>query len=114
MAKRDISIGQRIAALRLSAGMTQEELAAKAGMAPENLSRAERGQTLPHLEKLVGLADALGVSLDDLAQGRAQSQGRGASVVRLLRRIEMLDEATAEKVAKVLNALLDVLEPNRK
>ena len=109
MAEHDESIGRRIADLRKAANLTQEELASKAKMAPENLSRAERGQTLPHLSKLIGLANALGVSLDDLAQGRAATQQRGAEVVRLIRRIEALDEETAGDIAKVLNVLLDVL-----
>ena len=113
MVEHDESIGRRISELRKAAKMTQEELASRAGMAPENLSRAERGQTLPHLSKLVGLANALGVSLDDIAQGRAASLQRGAEVIRLLRRIEELDKETAGDVAKVLNVLLDVIEDRR-
>ena len=110
MAENEESIGRRIAELRKAADLTQEELAGRAGMAPENLSRAERGQTMPHLSKLIGIANALGVSLDDLAQGRGATLQQGAKVVRLIRRIEGLDEETAEQVAKVLNVLLDVLE----
>ena len=107
------TIGKRISDLRKAAGLTQEELAAKAGMAVENLSRAERDQTTPHLMKLVGIADALEVSLDDLAQGRASAQRLGPEVVRLIRRLEGLDEKRAKQVSKVLNTLLDVLEEKR-
>ena len=113
MAEHDETIGTRIAALRKAARMTQEELAAKAGIAVENLSRAERDQTTPHLTKLVGIANALEVSLDDLAQGRAATQQRGAEVVRLIRRLEGLDEERAKQVARVLNVLLDVLVEQR-
>jgi transcriptional regulator with XRE-family HTH domain len=111
MSEHDESIGRRIAELREAAGMTQEDLAGKAGMATENLSRAERGRTTPHLMKLIGIADALGVTLDDIVRGETT---KGAEVVRLVRRIEALDEETARRVSRVVNVLLDVLEADRR
>jgi transcriptional regulator with XRE-family HTH domain len=52
--------------LRTSKGMTQAELAAKAGISREYLARLELGQHDPHLSRLRSLAKALGVKVSDL------------------------------------------------
>lgn len=113
MADRDELIGQRIAELRRASGLTQEQLASTAGMASENLSRAERGKTLPHLDKLIGLSRALGVTLDELVEGRGNKTEPGTEVIRLIRRLESLDESTARHAARMLDAFLDALDEGR-
>lgn len=44
---------------RDKAGMTQVELAHKTGISQANISRIERGQTLPNLNTLKKIADAV-------------------------------------------------------
>jgi transcriptional regulator with XRE-family HTH domain len=61
-------IGRRIKECREAAGMTQQELAVRAGISLSNLAQIEQGQKAdPRLSTLVAVADVLGVSLDVLA-----------------------------------------------
>lgn len=46
--------------------MTQEDLADKVGVTRQAIAKWESGESIPDLEKSRLLADALGVSLDDL------------------------------------------------
>lgn len=56
---------------RKSHGMTQEELAAVSGVHRVTIARIETGDTSPKAETLKRLADALGVLVDDLMDGKA-------------------------------------------
>lgn len=53
--------------LRKLHAMTQEELAEKVGVSRQAVAKWEAGDTMPDLEKSRMLAEALEVSLDDLA-----------------------------------------------
>lgn len=57
-------IGQRIAALRSVAGMTQAQLADKAGMQRSHISRIEAGSLAVTLESIEAIAQALGMTVD--------------------------------------------------
>lgn len=59
-------IGERIRALRLSARLSQGELAGKADITESMLSMVERGRRYPHLVTLANLAAALGVATGSL------------------------------------------------
>ena len=64
--------------LRKMLNMTQEELAEKVGVSRQAVARWEAGETSPDLEKARLLAEALGVSLDDLTNyepGDSDSMG---------------------------------------
>lgn len=114
MAERDELIGRRIAELRLAAGLTQEQLAGRAGMATENLSRAERGRTTPHLNKLIGIARALDVTLDELVEGRGTATEPRTEILLIIKRLGTLDAKTAGHTARMLGAFLDALEEDRR
>jgi transcriptional regulator with XRE-family HTH domain len=64
-------VGERIRSARVAAGLTQAELAAKAGLQPSAVSHFETGSRTPALASLTRLADALACSMDSLA-GRWQ------------------------------------------
>lgn len=57
-------IGQRIAALRNVAGLTQAQLADKAGMQRSHISRIEAGSLAVTLESIEAIAQALGMTVD--------------------------------------------------
>jgi transcriptional regulator with XRE-family HTH domain len=60
-------MGHRLARLRRERGLSQEGLAAAAGVPVGTLRGWEYGRRTPLLDAAVKLADALGVSLDELA-----------------------------------------------
>lgn len=55
------AVGRRIASARKAAKLTQAELAAKAGVDPQHLSKQERGFFLPSADTLLRIADACSV-----------------------------------------------------
>lgn len=61
-----MNIGEKIAAARKNAGMTQEKLAEKLGVTPQAISTWERDENVPDTRNLVPLAQLLDISIDDL------------------------------------------------
>ena len=51
---------------RKKAGLSQEALAARVGVSRQAVSKWETGEAMPEVEKLVALAQALGVTTDEL------------------------------------------------
>jgi transcriptional regulator with XRE-family HTH domain len=66
MASTDALVRARLRALRTERGLSQEEVAARAGMAPSTLSRLESGARRLALDHLAPLAGALGVEIGEL------------------------------------------------
>ena len=64
-----VSIGNRIKEIRTAKGWTQAKLAEKSGVEPSNISHIERAATKLSLPTLVNIANALGVTLDEIAYG---------------------------------------------
>jgi len=70
--------GERLRRLRESAGLTQEELAAKAGLTAKAVSALERGERKrPYPHTVRSLADALGLGEEDRLSLLASVQKRG-------------------------------------
>ena len=64
-----MTLGNRIAALRKAAGLSQEALAAKLGVSRQAIGKWEADASLPGLDNLHQLARELGVSIDALLAG---------------------------------------------
>jgi transcriptional regulator with XRE-family HTH domain len=62
------ALGKAIRQLREKRGYTQTDLAAKAGVADPTLSMIERGHSNPTWATVRDIADALGVSMGQLAK----------------------------------------------
>jgi len=62
MARADY-FGNRLLAVRKGAGMTQQELADKAGLTQWSIAQIENGHRVPGFETVLALAEALGVPL---------------------------------------------------
>lgn len=60
------AIGMRIRRFRKERGLTQQVLAERSSQEPSNISHIERGATKLSLPTLVSIANALGVTVDDL------------------------------------------------
>jgi tetratricopeptide (TPR) repeat protein len=89
-------LGERLRQLRMSAGLTQTDLAGER-FSKEYVSQIERGKTRPARETVVWLAERLGVDADFLANGvTADQRGR---VEAALARAEALTEGNREREA---------------
>ena len=63
-----IKFKENLRAYRQARSMTQKELAKKTGLTHEWISHYENGRRLPSLQNLIKLADALNISIDELAR----------------------------------------------
>jgi transcriptional regulator with XRE-family HTH domain len=61
------ALGKAIRELREKRGLTQEAVAHKAGVTASTFGLIERGQTNPTWVTVVGIAEALGVSMAQIA-----------------------------------------------
>ena len=60
------AIGKRIKIVRINADLTQEALSEKVDLSPSHMSNIETGTTKMSLTTVVNIANALGVTVDDL------------------------------------------------
>ena len=68
----ELKIGERIAKLRETSGLTQAELAEKLGVTDRAVSKWETGGGYPDITLLAPIADVFGVSIDYLLRGTPQ------------------------------------------
>lgn len=80
------NIGLRIKRYRMDKGLSQEKLAEALIITPGHLSRVETGKRYPSLEMIISIANALGVSADDLLTDSlvCSTSAAGSEVHRLL------------------------------
>ena len=80
----DAPFGARLRRLRETAGLTQEELASKAGLTAKAISVLERGERRrPYPHTVRALADALGLADGERASLFASVPGRGAPALSI-------------------------------
>lgn len=68
----EMTIGNRIAALRREKGLKQDDLAQMLEVSPQAVSKWENDQTCPDISLLPKLAKILGVSVDELLSGKQE------------------------------------------
>lgn len=68
------TLGMRISEYRKKKGYKQDELAEKLGVSAQAVSKWENDVSCPDITLLTSLADALGVSLDDLLRGKKEAE----------------------------------------
>lgn len=103
-------LADHIRQLRHEAGLTQAELASRAGVTVETVARLERvlrgrssANSNPSLETLVRLASALGVEVAELLSEPARSRPREDRISMILR---SANPATRRRVLRVAEALV--------
>lgn len=86
------TLGRRIADCRDRLGLKQKELAEKAGLSVTFLSEVENDRRVPGTKALLGLANALGSSLDYLVKGIVEAPPSKRSLVIPHELSELADE----------------------
>ena len=85
------SFGERLWALRITRGWTQTELAEAAGISITTVTHLETGKVAPRLGTVRKLARALGLSVEELGEGKDPRQLPLGE--RFLRALEEMEEA---------------------
>lgn len=103
-------LATQVRALRVEAGLTQAELAARAGVTVETVARLERvvrgrssANSNPSLETLARLSDALNVEVSDLLAPESSTRVPDS---RLSIALKSATPATRRRVLRVAEALL--------
>lgn len=115
--------GMRLAELRKDAGFSQYELARYVGVPQANIAFWERSEKPPRSEVLPKMAEALGVSVEDLlivdteritARKATKSNGRPAGKVReVFDRVSKLPRRQQEHIVNWVSAYVSQYEQSR-
>lgn len=88
-----LSLGKLVAKLRKRKSLTQAQLAELIQVEPETISRLERGVAAPSIQRVVCLAEALGVSVSELLTASSPlSSDKVALLERELQNISKSDQ----------------------
>lgn len=97
------NMGRRISAIRKLNGMTQEELAEKAGVASQTVSAAELGKKALRPENIIKLSQALQVSTDYLLTGNRNSM----DFTQLDHKLASVDPKKYDRIMRVVEIMLE-------
>lgn len=99
-----VRVGARVRAIRQAAGWTLKQLAEAAGLSPRFISQLEAGRGNIAIGRLAGVAEALGVDLEELVSGDRDRERllidgllRGRTKRELRRAREAVEAALAER-----------------
>ena len=106
------TLGMMIASLRKENGMTQFELAEKMGVTDKAVSKWERDLSCPDVNTIPKLAEAFGISVDELMQIKAESQNESKKDVTPMIHMIMKAIALAMGVGVVVLSILKKLDVN--
>lgn len=103
MNKKEL-VGRRIQELRKKHGLSQENVAEKANISPNYLSRIECGKENPTLDMLIKLANALGIEMWEMFDfGHVVSRKELKEAIQNFARAT--DETTLRLALKVIRAI---------
>lgn len=105
-----IEVGSLIRKWRENIGMTQLELSEKAGLGEKTISRLEIGKSNMRIDTLFTLADALGITPNDMAPSRFVSLKKDSLFADLMSRVHLLDEEKRRLVFDVILLLVNGLQ----
>ena len=115
MAKKiEKNIGNRVAQYRRTAGLTQEQLAAKVDLSVESISRLERGSTMTSIAKLDEIAQALGIELVDLFNFQDGKSKKNLAMDELVRDLQRRTTQEIELVHSLTNTIFEYTEAKPK
>ena len=98
-------IGNRIKEARVKKNWTQTILAEKSGVEPSNISHIERAATKLSLPTLISIANALGMTLDELVWGNLISSAHVS--------IKVIDELLSDCTNEELISLSEVIKTTK-
>ena len=107
------ALGKRIKIARINADMTQDRLSTMLEMSPSHMSNIETGSTRISLTALVSIANALGVTVDDLLYDRIV-HARPQLERDIQQIVDSCDDYELRVVKDVTQSVVDALRANEK
>lgn len=106
------AVGQRLAALRRKAGLSQQQVSERIGIEPESVSRIENGGVAPSLARLRQFAELYGCSLEAVIGEASDLPADVAS--RIARELADLPESDRSFVAEQTINLIGHIKASRR
>lgn len=101
-----MSLGSMIAELRKEKGLTQLELAEKMNVTDKAVSKWERDLSIPDAASMPRLAEILGITVDDLMNGRKPKKAKSADdILTIILKAIPLAMGVAVTVLSILGSL---------
>lgn len=105
-----MSLGEKIVELRKEKKWSQEDLSERIDIHARHISRWENNKTIPSVEALKRLANALGVTTDYLLYDNVPKDGKAqVQDLRLLeqfKKVEQFKEEDKETVINLIDAMI--------
>lgn len=105
-----IEVGDLIRKCRENASMTQADLSEKGGFGEKTLSRLEMGKSNMRIDTFFTLADALGVTPNDISPSRLTSKRKDRRFTDLEAKFNRLSEKQKQLVYDTMASLMNGLE----
>ncbi|WP_051610259.1 helix-turn-helix domain-containing protein [Terasakiella pusilla] len=100
-------IGAMIRTGRKNKEMTQEDLAAVVDLSVQAISNLERGETLPNLQSLVALSNALNIPIQNFFTQSGNTPSRDKKEAEIIGLLHELDDRSLDIAIKQIQALRD-------
>ena len=100
-----VVIGNRIREIRTSKRLTQATLAEMSGVEPSNISHIERAATKLSLPTIIRIANALGVTIDELVYDNLIKSSHVS--------VKLIDDLLADCTPDELKALAEVIKTTK-
>jgi len=104
-----VQLGQRITEARKAQGLTQTQVAEAVGIAQQTLAHYEGGKLRVAVALLTPLAQALGISVEELVGAPTKRAGKRGPTPKLQQQIERLSDLPQAKQRIVMEMLEGVL-----
>lgn len=101
-----IFLGNRIQQIREQRGLTQDDLASRTGISIKHISVLERGVKEPRLATFLKIAEALGVTPNELLINEADDMDYESAIAH---RVSQLPKEKQEKLLKIIDTLVEEL-----
>lgn len=102
-------LGSNIRKYRLTADISQESLAKKAGLYPAYLGRLERGEKCPTIDTLYKICKALGVTMAEvLSFDKSTYELNSDAMTRIEHVLDRLEEPQQIKVAEIVEHIAEI------
>ena len=108
-----IDFGKRLASLRQAAGLTQQELGDKIDVSRRVIAYYEGETQYPPAHLLVPLANALGVSTDDLLDTKKETEDIDDNLAKIFRKLKVVSTFSDKDKKAVFHFVQTIEEKNK-
>jgi len=107
-------VGDRIRLIRIERGFSIEELAEKADVNTTHLGRIERGETVPKLDSIEKIINALGITFEELFKHIQPAAGTNVEdetdIALLINRLNSLNPSERKEVISLFDILYKLIK----